>query len=152
MQSFEPDLQETLRSLLPVLPPNKASSLKGYLIKGKYETKPEVPYDFLRDISRWVQTNSDTNAFKEANLKAVDYSMIALLAGSMSSPRSTFPPMERKSSVGRETFSQSTKEITTLLNCAITVVGAGVAAWFASSRTGWGNEWVSRRYGAFVVR
>jgi TMEM199 family protein len=138
MQSFEPELQETLRPLLTLIPSKNASTLENYLKEAKLEDKPQIPYVFLKEISQWAQANSEL-----LPLPTERYTMISLLAGSVSSPRSYFPPLEPTTQSGRESISQTTKDITTLLNCAITIVGAGFAAWFASSKAGWRYEWVS---------
>jgi hypothetical protein len=141
MQSFPPELQETLRPLLPLLPLDKATLLKDCLEQATSEEIPQIPYDFILELSRWVQTHPDE---LPPDLRPERYTMIALLAGSVASPRSRFPPPPPPAAArGRETISQTTREITTLLNCAITIVGAGFGAWFASFKAGWRNEWVS---------
>jgi hypothetical protein len=137
MQSLDPELQVTLQPLLPLLPSDKATTLENYLNEAKRAEIAQIPYAFLLEISRWVQANSEM-----VTLQPEKYTMISLLAGSVTSPRSYFPPPESSVRRGRETISQSTKEVTTLLNCAVTIVGAGFAAWFASSKAGWRNEWV----------
>jgi hypothetical protein len=137
MQSFEAELQETLRPLLTLLPLDKASTLESYLDKAKHEDKPQVPYELLSDISSWARANPESLL-----LPTERYTMISLLAGSVTSPRSHFPHTEPMTLHGRESISETTKEVTALLNCAISIVGAGLAAWFASSKAGWRNEWV----------
>lgn len=140
MQSFPPELQDTLRPLLPLLPPDKSTFLKIHLGQASSEEIPQIPYNSILELSRWVQTHPDA---LPPGLRPERYTMISLLAGSVASPRSQFPPPPPAAARGRGTISQTTKEVTTLLNCAITIVGAGFGAWFASSKAGWRNEWVS---------
>ena len=140
MQSLEPELQEALLPLLPLLPPEQSDTLKGHLQQAQDDEKPQIPYNFVLEVSRWTQTHPES--LHSAGLQQEAYTMIALLAGSVSSPRSKFPKPEPATSRGRESISQTMREVTTLLNCAITIIGAGFGAWFASSKAGWRNEWV----------
>lgn len=70
--------------------------------------------------------------------------MIALLAGSTTSPERKFadyvPPKDPE--VVQTEKMKERKTITALLNALLSIVGSGLAAWWAADKTGWKNEWV----------
>ena len=73
-----------------------------------------------------------------------DYLLIALLAGTKTSPSSRLPPPEPKPEpweIAQDEKSQK-RAIAALVNCVFSVVGVGAAAWWASKNAGWKDEWV----------
>lgn len=71
--------------------------------------------------------------------------MIALLAGSTTSPERRFPAhvLAKDSEEAGKQRHRERKEITTLLNALLSVGGSGAATWWAAEKAGWKNEWVS---------
>ncbi|KAF7356870.1 hypothetical protein MVEN_01022800 [Mycena venus] len=69
--------------------------------------------------------------------------MVALLAGSVTSPERKFPPyVPPKSPEEAAALKMAErKAITYLLNALLSIVGSGFAAWWAAGKTGWKNEW-----------
>lgn len=70
--------------------------------------------------------------------------MIALLAGSMTSPERKFPdyvPPKEPEVLEAERLKER-KTITALVNSLLSIVGAGFATYWAAAMTGWRNEWV----------
>jgi hypothetical protein len=70
--------------------------------------------------------------------------MIALLAGSVTSPERKFPAYTPdKSPEEAAALKKAERQaITSLLNALLSIVGSGFAAWWAAGKTGWKNEWV----------
>jgi TMEM199 family protein len=137
--SLEPHLLDVLRPLPSHLPPDLSGSLVPYLSN---PPPPAIPYDLLFQISKWSRTPDFP-----AMLSAKDYTMIALLAGTKTSPERRFPPHIPKEDAeqrARERSSEDKKIIIALINAVLSVAGAGLAtSWVAEGR-GWDDEWVSK--------
>ncbi|KAF4611219.1 hypothetical protein D9613_006889 [Agrocybe pediades] len=138
--SLEPHLLHALRQIYPLLPPNHAQDL------GHYLTDPApslIPYSVLSTISQWTRSGPAESLMKSKDLDCHDYSMIALLAGTTSSPERKFgryvPPKEPEEVAAYK--EQERKSITALLNAVLSVGCVGFAAWWAADKTGWKNEW-----------
>jgi hypothetical protein len=73
--------------------------------------------------------------------------MIALLAGTMTSPERRFPPHVPKGEVDQhKRFNADRKAITGVINALLSIGGAGLATWWVAEGRGWKDEWVSRRF------
>jgi hypothetical protein len=69
--------------------------------------------------------------------------MIALLAGSTTSPEKRFPPHERarpEHDLKREMNDR--KAVVAVTNSLLSIAGAGFATWWATGVAGWRDEWV----------
>lgn len=72
------------------------------------------------------------------------YNMVALLAGTCTSPGKKFPPMSR-SPARSETAARNVSDrraIIAVLNALLSVICTGAAVWWAAQRLGWRDEWV----------
>lgn len=71
------------------------------------------------------------------------YSMISLLAGTITSPSAKLPPQTLLDPyLEAKRQSSDRKAITALVNAVFSVVGVGAAAWWAAGNIGWKDEWV----------
>jgi hypothetical protein len=70
--------------------------------------------------------------------------MVALLAGSVTSPERKFPLYvpDKSPEEAAALKAAERKAITSLLNALLSVIGSGFAAWWAAGKTGWKYEWV----------
>ena len=74
--------------------------------------------------------------------------MVALLAGTRTSPERVFPPVDPSLTLQNDPLEIRRRElsdrraVTALLNALLSIAGAGVATWWAADRLGWRNEWV----------
>lgn len=139
--SLKPHLIEILTPLPTLLPPELASQLIPYLSE---PVPPTVPYPLLQSISQWTRTPEGLVALQSVSLEPQSYSMIALLAGSVTSPERKFPAYTPdKSPEEAEALKKAERQaITSLLNALLSIIGSGFAAWWAAGMTGWKNEWV----------
>lgn len=140
--SFEPHLADILVPLRSVLPGELAGQLDAYLTDPRPAT---IPYAFLQSISQWARSPTGSSALKGSPLlDPKDYSMIALLAGTVTSPERKFgsyqPPPDPEVIAAQN--NEERKQITTLVNALLSVGGSAFAALWASQHTGWKYEWV----------
>ncbi|KAJ7746863.1 hypothetical protein DFH07DRAFT_581187 [Mycena maculata] len=138
--SLETHLLEILTPLLPILPPELASQLLPFVSE---PVPPTVPHALLQSISQWARTPEGLTVLQSVSLEPQSYSMIALLAGSVTSPERKFPAyIPDKSPEEAEALRKADKQaITSLLNALLSIVGSGFAAWWAAGMTNWKNEW-----------
>lgn len=140
--SLEPHVIETLKPLYNLLPDELAQELQQYIS----DAPPElIPYKVLLSVSKWSRTDGGQKALKRRRLDPSGYSMVALLAGTTTSPDRNFgvyvPPKDPEEvEKGR---ARERKTITALVNGVLSVGCVGFAAWWAGSRQGWQMEWVS---------
>jgi hypothetical protein len=139
--SLETHLLHGLNLIAPTLPHQLTNDLAQYLVDPPPLT---IPYKTLFAISQWTRTTDGQKALQARSLNPHDYSMISLLAGTMSSPEGKFgtyiPPKEPEQ-IGAERANER-KSITALINALLSIGGVAFAAWWAADRTGWRNEWV----------
>ncbi|KAJ7626435.1 hypothetical protein DFH06DRAFT_659075 [Mycena polygramma] len=138
--SLKPHLLEILTPLSPLLPDELASQLNPYISD---PLPPTVPYLLLQSISQWSRSPAGQTALHSRSLDPQSYSMVALLAGSVTSPERKFPAyIPEQSPEDAEAFKKSEKQaITYLLNALLSIIGSGFATWWAAGQTGWKNEW-----------
>ena len=142
--SLEPHLIQTLQPLLSILPDELRTRLQDVIPHGDPQP-PTVPYSLLSSISAWTRTPSGQGALASHDppLSPTDYSMVALLAGTRTSPDRKFPAYVAPSSDADERMSCSDRRaITNVLNALLSVGGAGVATWWAAGRLAWKDQWV----------
>ncbi|KAI9440539.1 hypothetical protein H4582DRAFT_1811961 [Lactarius indigo] len=148
--SLEPHLVETLRPLIGSTPSHISVELSALLpdenlSASQSATPPMIPYALLQSISKWARTEEGETALKSRKppLDSLAYSMVALLAGSRTSPDKKFPTLPRvptrSEGVAREISDR--RAIIAVLNAVLSVICTGAAAWWASQRTGWRDEW-----------
>ncbi|KDR80570.1 hypothetical protein GALMADRAFT_222168 [Galerina marginata CBS 339.88] len=138
--SLEPHLAVSLRDLYPLLPQETAQELAQYLA---HPLPPLIPYKIILKISQWARSDGAEKALKSRSLDPHAYSMIALLAGTMTSPDRKFgdyvPPKEPEEIEADRI--RERKDITYLINALLSIACVGFAAWWAADKTGWANEW-----------
>jgi len=144
--SLEPHLREALAALLQVLPEETSHQLASCLLS---ETNaivgPLIPYELILNISRWCQTTDGMAALRACSppLDSQSYTMVSLLAGTRTSPEKHFPPYTAKDPEEDQRLqTRDRKAIATLVNAVLSVVGTGVATWWASEYTRMQLEWV----------
>jgi hypothetical protein len=127
-----------------LLPEHLASAVAPYLVAspddGPAGTRT-IPYSLLLGISKWTRSEDGKHALEENNppLSPASYSMIALLAGTRTSPDRLFPPPPKHEPT-RELNDR--RAVTAIMNALLSIIGAGAAAWFAAQSVGWRDEWV----------
>ncbi|KAG9312923.1 hypothetical protein JVU11DRAFT_6356 [Chiua virens] len=140
--SFEPHLQDALMVLLPILPEETSQLLALHL---SYATTiPLIPYSLVLKVSRWCQTTDGKAALQACSspLDPQSYTMTALLAGTRTSPEKHFPPYAAKDPEEEQRLqTKDRKAIATLINAVITVIGTGVATWWAGEHADMRLEW-----------
>lgn len=154
--SLEPQLATTLAELLPVLPEPLSEQLGPILEKarlprpaadkGDAATTAIIPYSLLSSISAWTRSKDGVSGLADCKLERGTYSMVALLAGTRTSPERKFPPPGpsvnlRQSDASRELSDR--RAVTAVLNALLSILGSGVAVWWAADKLRWKDEWVS---------
>ncbi|KAG8894609.1 hypothetical protein FRB99_001102 [Tulasnella sp. 403] len=137
--SLPPHLHESLLALIQHgdLPDDLSEKLKDKIKPTFEESTSEISYDLLRQVSQWAQASDTTAKLKESSLDPTNYSMIALLAGTITSPKSKLPykrPLSQEEIAHIK--SKERKAISALINGVLSVVGCGVAAWWAAGSVG----------------
>ncbi|KAK7445407.1 hypothetical protein VKT23_014824 [Stygiomarasmius scandens] len=136
--SLESHLLNTLKPVLPVLDTSLRHRLASCINSTDART---IPYTLLLDVSKW--TRSNPTALRASSLNPNDYTMVALLAGTTTSPErkfGTYVPPKSEDVLAAER-KRERKAITTIVNGVFSVGGAGAAAWIGSANTGWKYEW-----------
>ncbi|KAJ7623464.1 hypothetical protein FB45DRAFT_925750 [Roridomyces roridus] len=138
--SLEPHLVEILTPLKPLLPSELATQLLPYVSE---PALPTVPYPLLQSISQWTRTAEGLLVLQSASLDPHSYSMVALLAGTTTSPERKFAAYTpEKSPEEAEALKRAERRaITYLINALLSILGSGFAAWWAAGKTGWRSEW-----------
>lgn len=144
--SLEPHLRDALTALSRILPEDTSQQLTLHL-SSEADTKvvPVISYELIHKISRWCQTPDGKTALQACSppLDPQSYTMVSLLAGTRTSPEKHFPPYVAKDPEEEQHLrTKERKAIATLVNAVVSVVGTGVATWWASERTGLRLEWV----------
>ncbi|KAN0088544.1 hypothetical protein V8E55_005601 [Tylopilus felleus] len=143
--SLEPHLRDALTALSRILPEDTSQQLTLHL-SSEADTKvvPVISYELIHKISRWCQTPDGKTALQACSppLDPQSYTMVSLLAGTRTSPEKHFPPYVAKDPEEEQHLrTKGRKAIATLVNAVVSVVGTGVATWWASERTGLRLEW-----------
>ncbi|KAI0077712.1 hypothetical protein K474DRAFT_1568093, partial [Panus rudis PR-1116 ss-1] len=154
--SLEAHLAEILRPLLPLLPPDIANELTSALAalsssadqhaSSRQSTVPLISYTLLQRISSWTRSSEGKNALSHQHppLDPLAYSMVALLAGTRTSPDRKFPDMPITIQTPEEEASRARNDrraIVALLNALLSIVGSGAAVYWASQHLAWRLEW-----------
>ncbi|KAG6910233.1 hypothetical protein DXG01_012368 [Tephrocybe rancida] len=143
--SLESHLVDSLRYLQAVLSKDLADTLSSYITSSPPPTT--IPYSVLRSVSQWAQTTGrEALRLHSPPLDPHAYTMIALLAGTVTSPERNFgtyvPPQDPEELEAAK--SAERKSITALLNALLSILGSGFAVWWAADKLRWKNEWVRR--------
>jgi TMEM199 family protein len=143
--SLEPHLLQQLAAVRPILPTELGTELSAYI--DSQPPKLIIPYGLLQRLSQWSRSKEGGETLKSKSIEPGTFSMISLLAGTTSSPEKSFgvyvPPKEPEEVAHDQ--ARERKSITALVNAVFSVVGAGFAAWWGADKTGWRDEYVSRR-------
>lgn len=148
--SLESHLVSALEPLLTICDSSLASQLAQHL------TQPIIPYSVLQSVSQWARSPAGLSALQTSTppLDPNSYTMIALLAGSTTSPERKFapyvPPQEPEQIMNQKKMER--KAITTIINGVLSVIGSGAAAWLGSEKTSWKQEWVSSQVFPVILR
>ncbi|KAI0731288.1 hypothetical protein C8Q76DRAFT_599139, partial [Earliella scabrosa] len=146
--SLEDHLVDALRPLRALLPEALAAELSHVLDNAS--TPPTIPYALLTAISHWSRSSPGQRALAShaPPLRVQDYSIVALLAGTRTSPERKFPrtstpnhllDLSSQSAQRRELGDR--RAVTAVLNALLSVLGSGFATWWAADRLAWRNEW-----------
>lgn len=157
--SLEPHLAETLSPLLPILPAPLAAQLDPLLeYAQRASSKPEsgssnpaipvIPYSTLSAIAAWARSTEGRAALHgcSPSLDPGDYTMIALLAGTRTSPERKFPPgriLSQTTDADHRRELNDRRAVTAVINALLSILGSGVATWWAADVLHWREEWVS---------
>ncbi len=72
--------------------------------------------------------------------------MVALLAGTRTSPERKFPSMPVSTGEGDEAARKrelgDRRAVTAVFNVLLSILGSGLATWWAAGRLAWRDEWV----------
>ncbi|KAJ7106148.1 hypothetical protein C8R44DRAFT_805823 [Mycena epipterygia] len=125
--ALEPHLVEILTPLPPLLRPEPASQPVPYISEPVPTT---VPYTLLQSISQWTRTPAGLAALQSVSLESQSYTMIPLLAGSVSSLERKFPAYTADNSPEEAAALRKAERqtITSLLNALLSIIGSGLAA------------------------
>jgi hypothetical protein len=146
--SLEDHTMKSLKPLTSLLPEELRSQLSTLLDRPvQAATAPAIPHALLRSISGWARSDQGRGALgsHEPKLNPRDYDMIALLAGTKTSPEKHFPATSgnwNNAEMERRRDISDRKTLTNVINALLSVGGCGVAVWYASGVAGWRNEWV----------
>lgn len=167
--SLEQHLIESLEPLVPILPENLSHELSTVLGSasnaaptmvsptstaatpvsphGTAYSQPLIPYSLLSAISAWTRSADGREALTERDppLDPNSYAMVALLAGTRTSPEKRFPDVQPVPTDGADARKElnDRRAVTAVLNALLSIFGAGVATWWAADRLRWRDEWVS---------
>ena len=166
--SLEPHLVDTLRPLVPVLPDTLSKELSATLASAAKSSTPSsptaagtvtevgdntasapplIPYSLLSSISTWTRSSDGRDALTRCSpsLEPKDYTMVALLAGTRTSPEKKFPntPVKPEASEKARQELNDRRAVTAVLNALLSVIGSGAATWWAADKLSWKQEWVS---------
>ncbi|KAG6331271.1 hypothetical protein ID866_7816 [Astraeus odoratus] len=144
--SLETHLREALALIRGIAPADLSNDLAPYVSSEQTTTTavPTIPYDILQRVSKWSQTPEGTKSLQDCSpsLDPQSYTMVALLAGTRTSPEKHFPPYAAKDPLEeRRRAVDERKAISAVFNAVLSVAGTGAATWWASNRTGLGLEW-----------
>ncbi|KAI0658022.1 hypothetical protein C8Q70DRAFT_894501, partial [Cubamyces menziesii] len=163
--SLEDHLADVLRPLLTLLPDSIATELIGALDAQPHQptrspldsnvpddtTQPvrTIPYHLLSTISKWTRTPEGAQALArhEPPLRAQDYTMVALLAGTRTCPERRYPalpasePSDDDSEGARRRELGDRRAVTAVVNALLSIGGSGVAIYWAAGRLVWKEEW-----------
>ena len=123
-------LREDPEWRVPHLPDELAYTVAVHLQQDEDEG---IPYNVLADVSRWARQNDVRNRF---GLDPHDYTLLALLAGTRTTPSANFSVPVGPIHANKT----DRKAITALANAVFSIIGVGVAGWYASTASGWDNE------------
>lgn len=144
--SLEPHLRDVLAPLVRILPEETTQQLTSRLSpESNAIAVPVIPYELILKISRWCQTLDGKAALQTCSppLDPQSYTVVSLLAGTRTSPEKHFPPYTAKDAEEEQRLrTKDRKAIATLVNAFLSVIGTGVATWWASTHTGMQLEWV----------
>lgn len=153
--SLEPHLVNTLCPLVALLPDELSSKLMVALtaydspssstLSRNPDLPPLIPYTLLSSISSWARSSSGASKLSSQTppLDPHGYSMIALLAGTRTSPERKFPDMPKLSDDEDSQRARSDRRaIVGLLNALLSIIGSGAATWWSAQCLSWKNEWV----------
>lgn len=144
--SLEPHLVEKLRPLVHAIPAPLSAELTPLLSETTSSPTPTISYALLFSLSKWARTEEGMRELKSNDppLDPLAYSMVALLAGTRTSPDKKFPQLSpspsRAESVARNISDR--RAVIAVLNALLSVICTGAASWWATQRTGWRDEWV----------
>ncbi|KAI0272468.1 hypothetical protein BC834DRAFT_348659 [Gloeopeniophorella convolvens] len=145
--SLEPHLATALRPLVRLIPKPLSAQLHPLLEDAPDASTPTptISYDLLSSVSKWARSEEGVATLSSQNLplNPQSYSMVALLAGTRTSPDKKFPQGPQASARSGDAAKEISdrRAIVAVLNAFLSVICAGIAAWWISKHTGWRDEW-----------
>ena len=157
--SLEPHLVEKLRPLVLAIPAPLSAELAPLLSEATSSSSSApapapartptrtISHALLSSLSKWARTEEGTRELESRDppLDPLAYSMVALLAGTRTSPDRKFPQPPPPSRSGSSTAARDISDrraVIAVLNALLSVICTGAATWWAAQRTGWRDEWV----------
>jgi len=140
--SVPPHLHASLAALLEdgLLPRPLLDLLEAHIKPSIDDSSTEIPYDTLRQISQWARADDEQVRLKERVFLKIpktqkdpaDYSMIALLSGTVTAPSAKLPPYKAPPSAEEVAIlrSKERKAISAVINGFLSSVAVGVATWW----------------------
>ncbi|KAH9995594.1 hypothetical protein BJV77DRAFT_1094131, partial [Russula vinacea] len=127
---------------------NPRTTLRRALTASLADSEFVITNDFLRTSSVHIKMGTDRGGCRGTRvenppLDPLAYNMVALLAGTRTSPNKKFPQMPHPSSrseIAARDISDR-RAIVAVLNALLSVICTGAATWWAAQRTGWRDEW-----------
>jgi hypothetical protein len=153
--SLETHLLDRLRAVRSTLPRELGEQVAEYTTSHVGASSPvetrSIPHALLHNVSRWARSAEGTRELEARGLDVKDYSMIALLAGTKTSPEKHFPtPVGGWPTIAQMRAQERKREITerqaiaNVINALVSIGGCAAAVWYAAGVAGWQNEWVSK--------
>lgn len=137
--SLEEHLRDSLKPLLPILPPELLDQLISEL------DGSEIHYSLLSKISRWARSDEGCAGLQKSGLSPGSYMMVSLLAGTKTAPSSKPPSRSIRDTAETQAKREfnDRKALTAVVNGLLSIGCSGGAAWWAADKSGWRDEWVS---------
>ncbi|KAG5635087.1 hypothetical protein H0H81_012486 [Sphagnurus paluster] len=138
--SLEAHLIDALRPLEAITPAELSKTLSSYTCTPPPAT---IPYSVLQTVFKWARMTPHVLRAHSPPLDPNAYLMVSLLAGTTTSPERKLgtyvPPTDPQELEAARAAER--KSITALLNALLSILGAGVAVYWAAERLRWKNEW-----------
>ncbi|PVF99260.1 hypothetical protein CPB86DRAFT_783849 [Serendipita vermifera] len=134
--SIPEHLRQSLEPLIELLPPELVLVVQEAL-KGN-----EILYDTIVNVSKWAVTDEGRAALEDKKLNPRDYDRISLLAGTITGPSKRLPPPEPKPEPWEvaQDEKNTRRAVAALFNGLFSVIGVGVAVWWAGRTAGWSDN------------
>ena len=143
-QELSEQLSSALDSVVPIAPLDPPHTSAASPSIDAARPVPLIQYSLLSAISAWARSIDGRRVLIQCHLEPNAYMMVSLLAGTKVSPEKQFPATPRHTGGVEEAQREMNdrRAVTAVLNALLSVLGSGVATWWAADRLRWKNEWV----------